>query len=442
MTKDKKSIEDLGEDLKKFINSSPTPHHVVDTVSDRLRLAGFKELIEDRGAWGVTLGKGYFVIRGSSIIAWVQGGNLLDFGMHLIVAHTDSPNLRLKPKPVFSNKGYMQFAVEPYGGLLLNSWLNRDLGVAGKIIYRDDKNKLREKLIDMKLGCSIPQLAIHLDPKVNDGLTLNKQKHLSPIITIEDSNCDFEDALYSCVDANCKILAADLQLYDLQKAAFGGYDGQFIYSARLDNLASCHAGVDALIKRLKTQASVCHTAMLALFDHEEVGNQSSSGADSSFLADVVEMISLSYTTLSGAGRYPNSAVMSKSFCISADMAHALHPNYADQHEPHHRPLMGGGPVIKSNSNQRYATNLRSRATIVNLLDQNEIPYQDFVARSDMGCGSTVGPVVSSRLGISTIDIGSPMLSMHSIREQAHLDDHYYLNLLFEKFFCSDDLATP
>lgn len=434
-----KKAREIGQDLADFIDKSPTPYHAVDSIADSLRIAGFKQLKEQNNIWSPVMGQGYFVIRNSSIVAWVQGANIAGSGVSLIVSHTDSPNIRLKPKSVFHGKGCSQFAVEPYGGLLLNSWLNRDLGIAGKIIYRNDKGEIRGKLVNLDLTCSIPQLAIHLDPKANDGLSLNKQNHLAPIITI-DTNFDFEEVLYSHVDANCKILATDLQLYDLQKATLGGASKEFIYSARLDNLASCHAGLIALIERsYKSKSKYYSTAMIAMFDHEEVGNQSSSGADSSFLTDVLTRL-LKFPGSNGVTTNELSMAMSKSFCISSDMAHALHPNYSDKHEAHHRPFMGGGPVIKSNVNQRYATNINSRAVLVNLCNESEIPCQDFVARSDMGCGSTVGPVTSSRLGVLTIDVGSPMLSMHSIREQACILDHYHLCQLFKRYFSVDKLG--
>jgi aspartyl aminopeptidase len=338
---------------------------------------------------------------------------------HLVGAHTDSPHLRLKPRAAYHCEGCRQLGVEVYGGVLLNSWLDRDLGLAGTVFDRHGEEHLVR--IHRPLA-RVPQLAIHLDRQVNEnGLKLNAQTNLAPIWGLAGSgepaqqlNTLVADAIGVRAD---DILSHDLSLYDLTPSAIGGADGDLIFAPRLDNLASCHAGLQALIAAADGNNEV--VPVLACFDHEEVGSQSATGAEGPLLATVLERIALEL----GLSRSRFLAQLAGSLMISADMAHAVHPNYADRHEPRHKPLLGQGPVLKSNHNQRYATSVASAAAIRRLAANAAIPLQDFVARTDLGCGSTIGPITASNLGIAVADVGTPMLSMHSARECAATADH-------------------
>ena len=430
MRKAPKNIQDLLE----FIDRSPTPFHAVNEMKNILTQQGYKKLNES-DVWNLESGGKYFLTRNdSSLIAFVVGTQTkMASGFKIIGAHTDSPNLKLKPNSLYDKNGYLQLGVEVYGGVLLTTWTDRDLSLAGRVIIKGKKQP-QSKLIrfDDPL-LRIPQLAIHLNRDVNEkGLTLNKQNHLPPIFSLAGKKNLTKDLLEKMVaqKLKCKpadILSLELSLYDTQPGSTGGAEGEFIFSSRLDNLASCHAGLQALIE---SKGKDPMTRVIAFYDHEEVGSDSAQGAGSPFLKDVLERLTLDSET----SRETFFRSMANSFFISADMAHAVHPNYSEKHDSRHMPIINGGPVIKCNSNQRYATEGVSSAWFESLCKKAGVPVQKFVVRTDLGCGSTIGPITAANLGIRTVDVGNPMLSMHSIREMAGTQDHLPLIKAFKLFF--------
>jgi aspartyl aminopeptidase len=344
----------------------------------------------------------------------------LDEGFRLIGAHTDSPNLRIKPRPDTGRAGYRQLGVEVYGGVLLNSWLDRDLGLSGRVAVRRGEAVSTMQLvrIDRPL-LRIPQLAIHLDRGVNEsGLILNPQQHLSPVWGLGPVD---EGGLRAVVAeelgvAPVDVLSWDLMLHDLTPASLLGRRAELLSSARLDNLLSSFAAVDALVRTTTSSAPTAGVALICLFDHEEIGSETSTGAAGALLTAACERIAAGadHSVASPRDRYLQA--LARSRCVSADGAHATHPNYAERHEPGHLIAMNQGPVIKINSNMRYATDASSSAWFKLVCERAGVPVQEFVVRSDMGCGSTIGPLTSARLGISTDDVGVAQLSMHSARE--------------------------
>ena len=403
--------------LCRFIDASPSPAHAADQLVQALTEAGFRTLLPSAADWGLKPGR-WLVQSGASVVAFVLR-SAAPRRFHLVGAHTDSPHLRLKPRAAYHCEGCRQLGVEVYGGALLNSWLDRDLGLAGTVFDRRGEEHLVR--IHRPLA-RVPQLAIHLDRQVNEnGLKLNAQTGLAPIWGLAGSGEPAQQLDRLLAEAAGiapdEVLSHDLSLYDLTPSAIGGADEDLIFAPRLDNLASCHAGLQALIAAADGSAEV--VPVLACFDHEEVGSQSATGAEGPLLATVLERITLELA----ASRSRFLAMLAGSLMISADMAHAVHPNYPDRHEPRHKPLLGQGPVLKSNHNQRYATSAASAAAIRRLAATAGVPLQDFVARTDLGCGSTIGPVTAASLGIAVADVGAPMLSMHSARECAAVADH-------------------
>ena len=430
MSNEKKGIHDLLE----FIDNSPTPFHAVEEMKSKLIEQGYSELRESDG-WELTNNSKHFVTRNdSSLIAFIVGTKTKDAsGFKIIGAHTDSPNLKLKPNPSYEKNGYLQLGVETYGGVLLTTWTDRDLSLAGRVIIKGKKQPQSKLILFDEPLLRIPQLAIHLNRDVNEkGLTLNKQNHLPPIFSLSDKKGSNKNLLEKRVAQKLKCKSADilnmeLSLYDTQSGAIGGAQGEFIFSSRLDNLASCHAALQALTES-KTKDPM--TRVIAFYDDEEVGSDSAQGAGSPFLKDVLERLTLE----SDNPRETFFRSMANSFFISADMAHAVHPNYPEKHDPQHMPVLNGGPVIKCNSNQRYATEGVSSAWFEMLCKKAGVPVQKFVVRSDLGCGSTIGPITAANLGIRTVDVGNPMLSMHSIREMAGAKDHLPLIKAFKEYF--------
>lgn len=430
MSNEKKAIHDLLE----FIDHSPTPFHAVEEMKSKLIEQGYSELRES-DAWELTNNSKHFVTRNdSSLIAFIVGTKTKDAsGFKIIGAHTDSPNLKLKPNPSYEKNGYLQLGVETYGGVLLTTWTDRDLSLAGRVIIKGKKQPQSKLILFDEPLLRIPQLAIHLNRDVNEkGLTLNKQNHLPPIFSLSDKKGSNKNLLEKRVAQKLKCKSADilnmeLSLYDTQSGAIGGAEGEFIFSSRLDNLASCHAALQALTES-KTKDPM--TRVIAFYDDEEVGSDSAQGAGSPFLKDVLERLTLE----SDNPRENFFRSMANSFFISADMAHAVHPNYPEKHDPQHMPVLNGGPVIKCNSNQRYATEGVSSAWFEMLCKKAGVPVQKFVVRSDLGCGSTIGPITAANLGIRTVDVGNPMLSMHSIREMAGAKDHLPLIKAFKEYF--------
>jgi aspartyl aminopeptidase len=398
-------MSSLGDDLRDFIDASPSPFHAVAEMARRLGEGGFTELGEtDR--WRLQPGGQHYVIRdGGSIVAFRVGSSpLADAGIVAVGTHTDSPTFKVRPHHDLRRVGYKLVGVEPYGGMLAHTWVDRELTVAGRLTHGDGSTTLT-KLVGTTLR--IPSLAIHLDRSVRDGLTLDPQWHLVPVAGLADEP-DLLEQL-GAPDA----LGWDLVLADTQPAATTGTD--WVAAPRLDNLGSCHAATHALLNA----PAAAHTQVLVANDHEEVGSNSAEGASGSFLEDVLRRL-----TAATGDTDPQAYLqaIARSRLVSADMAHAVHPNYADRHEPSHTPLLGGGPVIKHNANQRYATDARTEAWFAGRAAEVGVPVQHFVTRADLPCGSTIGPLTATRIGIATVDVGNPMLAMHSCRELAAASD--------------------
>jgi aspartyl aminopeptidase len=396
-------------DLLAFLDASPSPYHAAATVAARLEAAGF-ERRDERAGWAS--GGRAFVVRGGSVVAWDASGGAdrLDGGFRIVGAHTDSPNLRVKPRPDTGRVGARQLAVEVYGGALYNSWLDRDLGLSGRVALRDDPAAPVLVRVDRPL-LRIPQLAIHLDRGVNEnGVKLNAQQHLVPMYglgPVRDGS--FVDLLAGELGVTpADVVTWEVMLHDLTPAALLGIDAELVSSARLDNLLSCWAATEALV-RAEPGAGV---PVVCLFDHEEIGSTSATGAAGTVLPTVLERISLA----AGRDRAGHLRSLAGSFCVSADGAHATHPNYPERHEPGHHIALGGGPVVKVNANVRYATDTPGAARFQLGAERAGVPVQHFVTRTDLACGSTIGPVTAAQLGITTVDVGVAQLSMHSARE--------------------------
>jgi len=418
-------------DLLDFIDASPSPWHVVETSAERLSNLGFKVLYESE-AWQLENGGRYFVTRGgSSIIAFTIGHNPLPTsGFNMIGAHTYSPGLRLKPHAAFSSDGLIRIGVEVYGGPILATFADRDLSIAGRVNVRSAQGFETRLIKFEKPVLRLPNLAIHMNREVNDkGLKFNKQTEL-PLLFGEsadgvEADTQFLEKIANLLKVNVKdIINFDLNVFDTQKGVIWGANQEFIANSQLDNLASCHAALSALLANKKPK----NTAICALFDHEEVGSESATGASGSFLADIVDRITLHLN------KEEKLRALAHSFFISADMAHAFHPNHASSYEPCHHVHINKGPVIKMNANQRYATDSESAARFIRLCEQAGVPYQQYAHRSDLGCGSTIGPIVASRLGVSSVDVGSPMWAMHSIRESAGVLDHAYMIKVLTSYY--------
>jgi aspartyl aminopeptidase len=401
-------------DLCAHLDASPSPFHAAADVAARLDRAGFTPVAED-GDWRNLPADGY-VIRDGGVVAWrtpADAGPTTPF--RLIGAHTDSPCLRVKPNADAGALGWRQLNVEVYGGILNNSWLDRDLGVAGRLVLADGSTAL----VDVRRPVArVPQLAVHLDRGVNDGLKLDPQLHLQPVWGLGKPSVG-EFAAWIAAEAGTGVpVTWELCLYDVQPAAVLGADGSLLASGRLDNLLSCWAAVDALSRSHPTGS----IAVMVLNDHEEVGSSSTTGAGGPLLERVLER----HVMARGGDRGDLLRVFATSSCVSADNAHAVHPNYPERHDPDHRPTVGGGPAIKVNSNQRYATSATTAAAFRRACETAGVPFQVFVSRNNMPCGSTIGPITATRLGIDTVDVGVPQLSMHSARELCGTADPLYL----------------
>ena len=412
--------------LTAFLDASPTPFHAVSSISKILAKAGFTELNESDD-WTLTPGDKHFVTRnGSSIIAFTLGAEpLADIGLRMVGAHTDSPCLMVKPQPEVTKNGYFQLGVEVYGGALLNPWFDRDLSIAGRVVYRDSKQQLKQQLVDFKRPVAmIPSLAIHLDPEANKGRTVNAQTDIPPILMLSDKVDDFRTMLAAeFLPAGAEVLDYELCFYDTQGAAQIGINNEFLASARLDNLLSCFVATKALL-----QVDSSNTCLMVCNDHEEVGSVSAIGADGPFLEAVI-------ARLNGCTEsQERSRVIDQSLMISCDNAHAAHPNYADKHDSSHMPVLNGGPVIKVNVKQRYATNSVTASQFRQFCADVDVPVQTFVSRSDLGCGSTIGPITAARLGVKTLDVGIPQLAMHSCREVTGSLDPLRLTSVLTEFF--------
>lgn len=411
-------------DFKAFLDASPTSWHAVKEIGNRLAIREFHPLNEEE-KWHLELGKKYFIARGGALCAFSLPA-MKPTQAIILASHTDSPALKLKPVPVYQKANMTQFGVEVYGSPLLTSWLNRDLALAGRVVVTNSSGKPEERLVYLDDALVfIPQLAIHLDREVNEkGLHLNKQDHLSPIVGLSDDPKLPLNALEKLLRRHLSfhsLLSFELFLIPHEPARFVGIENEMLASYRIDNLAGVHAAVCALGFLDKP----AHQRLqLSLFwDNEEVGSRTKEGAASPFLNHVLERIAYSLKI------NPEEILLLKNnaFCVSIDMAHALNPNYPKKYEPHHAPLLGKGIVVKYNADQKYASNALSAAIVVHACQMLNLPYQSYVCRSDLPCGSTVGPIMAQSTGINTVDIGCPQLSMHSIREVMAVKD--YLDLV-------------
>lgn len=402
--------DDPTADLRSYLDAAPSPWHAVAETVARLDAAGFGS-VGETDAWDDVPSDGY-VVRDGALIAWRRPGGDPS-PLRIVGAHTDSPGLRIKPSPDLVRSGWRQLGVEIYGGVLLNSWLDRDLGLAGRVVDGDGSTTLVR--IDDPIA-RVPQLAIHLDRDVNErGLVLDRQAHTVPVWATH-GEVPFEEWLADRAGTTSPT-TWELLLYDVQPAAVLGADHSLLASGRLDNLVSCWAATTALV-----QAAPAETAVIALFDHEEVGSASTTGAAGPFLETILDRLHES----TGASRDECHRTRAASHCVSADNAHALHPNYPERHDPDHAPIVNRGPAIKLNANQRYATSAQTAARFRVACERADVPHQYFVSRNNVPCGSTIGPLTATRLGIPTVDVGVPQLSMHSARELCGVADPLYL----------------
>lgn len=419
--------EAFNKGLFEYIGKSPTQFHAVENLGDMFENAGFIRLYE-KDSWRLDTGGRYFVKRNnSSIIAFTCGEKQYEkSGFRMVGAHTDSPGLKIKPRPELVNNSYHQLGVEVYGSPLLSTWFDRELSIAGRVTYVDDQGgtgaKVKSTLIDFQDPVVIiPNLAIHLDRDANNGKAINKQKDLPPVLMLsgnDDANF-FRALLHSRLEKQGVALHADtnieyeLMLYDVNGPVFTGMNREFITSGRLDNLVSCYSGAASLIE---SQGEL--PGLVVCSDHEEVGSVSTSGAAGTFLKSVARRLCPNPESF--------GQMVDHSMMVSADNAHSVHPNFSDKYDGNHSPVLNSGPVIKVNANQRYATDSLTNTAFRYLCKKAEVPVQEFVVRSDLPCGSTIGPVTAGAMGIRTIDTGIPMLAMHSIRETAGSLDAYSL----------------
>lgn len=423
---------DFNQQLLDFLAASPTPFHAVQAIAARLQAKGFTRLLET-DSWSLTAGQRYYFCRNdSSIIAFVYGSEALtEEGIRMVGAHTDSPCLKVKPTPEMVRQGYFQLGVETYGGVLLNPWFDRDLSLAGRVTYRTTQGKVTSKLLDFKRPVAvIPSLAIHLNREVNQKSSINPQTDLPPVLMQvgDTAKPDFRALLGEALAAEGiadvdAVLDYELSFYDTQKPALVGFKEEFIASARLDNLLSCFIGLQSIL-----EADGRQSVLLVCNDHEEVGSRSACGAQGPMLEDfLVRLLPDADSRL---------RCIAQSLMVSADNAHGIHPNYSDRHDGNHGPLLNRGPVIKVNANQSYATNSETSAVFRHWCEQAGVPVQSFVVRTDMGCGSTIGPITAAGIGVRTLDVGVPTFAMHSIRELAGAADAYSLYLALNHFFLS------
>jgi aspartyl aminopeptidase len=417
--------------LLEFLRESPTPFHAVVNLARLLEARGFSELRED-AAWDLAPGARHFVRRnGSSLIAFARGAEPPeDAGLRLVGAHTDSPCLKLKPRPELRRSGYLQLGVEVYGGALLNPWFDRDLTLAGRISFATAAG-VGSALVNFREPVAvIPSLAIHLDRGVNEGRAVNAQNHLPALLGLDAREPRSVEQLlldrlleeHPACDA-LRVLGFELSLHDVQPPALVGLNREFIAGGRLDNLLSCYAGLMAL-----ADGEGPADRILVCNDHEEVGSVSAAGASGPMLDAVLDRLV--------PQRERRERALSRSLLVSADNAHGVHPNFADRHDANHGPLLNAGPVLKLNTNQRYATSSETGALFRWLCEQEDVPLQAFSVRSDMACGSTIGPLTAAALGVRTVDVGVPTFAMHSPRELAGAQDLHMLARVMARFYAT------
>ncbi|WP_445010282.1 M18 family aminopeptidase [Vreelandella stevensii] len=412
-----------------FLQQSPTPWHATQNMAQRLEQAGFTRL-EETASWQLSPGKRYYVTRNdSSLIAFQLPAGKLS-SLRMLGAHTDSPGLHLKPNATHYSAGWLQLGVQVYGGVLLAPWFDRELGLAGRVHVRHADGRLESVLLNVAQPVAmIPSLAIHMDRDVNAGRTINPQTQMAPVL-LQSNDLDLNDLLAQWLEAQHGLRAVDivdfeLGFYDVQPPALVGLRQELLASARLDNLLSCFVGLEALLACDGEQG-----ALLVANDHEEVGSASACGAQGPFLGDVLKRLN---GQVGGGSEESLIQLIQSSLMISCDNAHALHPNFRDKHDERHGPAINGGPVIKVNASQRYATNSVTGALFRDVCREADVPVQSFVTRADMGCGSTIGPITATEVGVPTIDVGLPQWAMHSIRETSGTRDIEYLTRALVQF---------
>lgn len=421
--------------FRAFLDASPTSFHAARFAAQLLEEVGYTALDETSAPSRLAAGERRYVLRAGSLVAFRVGGmNPASAGFRIVAGHTDSPNLRIKPQPLRYEHGYLRLGVEPYGGVQQATWVDRDLGIAGRVVVRDGRTH-RAGLVDLRRPlCRIPTLAIHLNRSVNDdGLKLNAQNHLPALFALSDDKTadPFRALLGQELGVAPKdVLTWDLALYDLTPAVVSGLNGEFLHSGRLDNLGSCHAGLEALLAANGDDVPAT-TAVLALFDHEEIGSTTERGAQSSWLEHLLGRI---VRDAAGDDAGGLSRALTQTWLVSSDMAHAVHPAFGDKHDGEHMPKLNAGPVIKQHTAWRYATEADGAALFQQLCEDAAVPSQWFVNRSDLACGSTVGPLVAARLGVRAVDVGNPMLSMHSAREMCGTQDQARMAAAMRGFF--------
>ncbi len=423
------NITDFNDRLMSYLEQSPTPYHAVKTARDILDQAGFIQL-QERQDWQLQPGERYYLTRhDSSLLAFIYGySELRRAGIRMIGAHTDSPCLKVKPRPERVSHSYLQVGVEVYGGVLLNPWFDRDLSLAGRVSYRSREGGLGHQLVDFHRPIAmIPSLAIHLDREVNEKRSINPQEDMRPVLMqVDDQTVSFRQLVKNemlaqkLINEADEILEFDLSFYDVQPPAVVGIENDFIASARLDNLLSCHAGVESILA-----AGLDYSSLLILNDHEEVGSVSDTGAQGTLLTAFLERL-LPHVE-------ERQQMLDASVMFSVDNAHGIHPNFPRKHDDNHGPILNRGPVLKINANQRYATTSDTASFTRLLAETAEVELQVFVSRADMACGSTIGPMTAAKLGVKTVDIGVPTFAMHSIRELGGYGDAYHLWRLLSEF---------
>jgi aspartyl aminopeptidase len=415
---------DYIDDFGRFIQASPSSYHAVAEAARRLDAEGFTALTES-DEWRVSTGR-FYVLRDGAIIAWITPeGAHASMPFRVLGAHTDSPGFKLKPKPSLrSPQGWLQVGVEIYGGPLLNSWLDRELELAGRLVMTDGT----EHLVRTGPFLRIPQLAIHLDRDVSHGLTLDRQRHTVPVYGVGTAA---EGDVLGVLASRAGVESADIAGYDILTAdtaapARFGLDGTLFAAGRMDNLSSVYAGLVALADAQPKD----HIVVLAAFDHEELGSESRSGASGPLLDDILTRIGAGL----GASSVDRLRAYAASWCLSADAGHSIHPNYPEKHDPANTPIMGQGPLLKINANQSYSTDAQGAALWARVCQAAGVSYQEFVSNNGVACGSTIGPLTATRLGIRTLDVGIPLLSMHSARELCHIADPPALSAAISSFF--------
>ncbi|MDK6567191.1 M18 family aminopeptidase [Corynebacterium pyruviciproducens] len=415
-----------------YLDASPSSFHAADEAKNHLVAAGFTEL-SATDPWDNSPG-GHVMVVGGAVLAWWVPEKITVNPIRIVGAHTDSPGFKLKPQAEFTAHGFSQAGVEVYGGAILSSWFDRELVLAGTVTLASEETLL----VTTPPALRIPHLAIHLDRSANQSFSPDKQDHLQPIVDVAPDPSLGADPMgvLELIATAADVRARDIVTYDLitcdaQPAALTGAAGNLIASGRLDNLSSVWPAITALERASKTNPD--SIIMTCCFDHEEVGSSSRTGAGGPLLEQVIRR------TLTAAGLSTDEIyqVINSSIMVSADAAHSIHPNYAQRHDPHTFPIMGSGPVVKYNANQRYATTSESAAAFIHACDQADVPVQEFVSNNDVPCGSTIGPIFSTRTGISTVDVGIPLLSMHSARELCHADDIDFLTEALRAFFEAD-----